>query len=181
MCRRWEEGSGVGTHNGRCWALSYLLHILPLSVRLHVDTVLNYTSMLTTHKPTFCLAKIGHNKSSEILAYYFITSGLGNVDALLYGISGNLLAKLQRVQNAAARLITRTKKRKHITPVLVFAHWLPIKQCIQYKLMLLAYNVHATLKYRLSDWYGISDQAQIWFPYLKHSRQSVKKIKDTTS
>ena len=81
-------------------------------MRLHVDTVLNYTSMLTTHKPTCCLAEIWHllsNKSTEILAYYFITSGLGNVDALLYGISEYLLAKLQRAQNAATRLITRTK------------------------------------------------------------------------
>ena len=37
---------------GRCSALYYLHHTLPLSVRLHVDTVLSYTCMLTTHKST---------------------------------------------------------------------------------------------------------------------------------
>ena len=34
---------------------------------------------------------------------------------------------------------------------------------------------HAILTNRLSDWYGISGQAQIWFsPYLKNRHQSVK-------
>ena len=34
---------------------------------------------------------------------------------------------------------------------------------------------HATLTNRLSDWYGISGQAQIWFsPYLQNRHQSVK-------
>ena len=40
---------------------------------------------------------------------------------------------------------------------------------------------HATLTDRLSDWYGISGEAQIWFSsYLQHRLQSVK-IKDTFS
>ena len=92
----------------------------------------------------FSIGKIRHllnNKSTEILVHAFIPSRLDNGNALLYGISKYLLAKLQRVQNAAARLITRTKKQEHITPVLVSLHWLPIKQRIQYKLLLLAYRV----------------------------------------
>ena len=40
---------------------------------------------------------------------------------------------------------------------------------------------HATLTNRLSDWYGISGQAQIWFSsYLQNRHQSVKN-KDTLS
>ena len=40
---------------------------------------------------------------------------------------------------------------------------------------------HATLTDRLSDWYGISGQAQIWFTsYLQNRHQSVK-IDDTFS
>jgi hypothetical protein len=31
------------------------------------------------------------------------------------------------VQNAAARMLTGTKKREHITPVLAQLHWLPVK------------------------------------------------------
>ena len=40
---------------------------------------------------------------------------------------------------------------------------------------------HSTLTNRLSDWYGISGKAQIWFSsYLQNRHQSVK-IKDTLS
>ena len=34
---------------------------------------------------------------------------------------------LQLVQNAAARILARTKRFEHITPVLASLHWLPIK------------------------------------------------------
>ena len=80
-------------------------------------------------------------RASSLLVHAFITSRLDDGNALLYGISEYLLAKLQPVQNAAARFITSTKKQKHITPVLVSLHWLPIKQRIQYKLLLLASRV----------------------------------------
>ena len=36
------------------------------------------------------------------------------------------LIRLQRVQNRAARLVTRTKTQDHITPVLHDLHWLPV-------------------------------------------------------
>ncbi|XDV44073.1 hypothetical protein PO909_012422 [Leuciscus waleckii] len=42
----------------------------------------------------------------------------------------SLIIKLQLVQNAAARVLTRTRKYDHISPVLSTLHWLPIKHCI---------------------------------------------------
>ena len=42
---------------------------------------------------------------------------LGN--ALLFSISFALVSRLQRDQNSAARLVTRTRRREHITPVLL--------------------------------------------------------------
>ena len=92
----------------------------------------------------FFIGKIRHlfnNTSAEILVHAFITSRLDYGKALLYVISEYVLAKLQRVQNAAAWLITRTEKQDHITPVLVSLHWLPVRQRILYKLLLLAYRV----------------------------------------
>ena len=38
---------------------------------------------------------------------------------------------------------------------------------------------HATLADRLSDWYGTSGQAQIWFSSYWKNRQNFVKIKDT--
>jgi hypothetical protein len=50
------------------------------------------------------------------------------------------LDKLQRVQNAASRLITGKKKSDHITPVLKELHWLPIKYRTHFKIILLVYK-----------------------------------------
>ena len=51
-----------------------------------------------------------------------------------------LTNKLQTAQNAAARLITRTRKSDHITPVLMCLHWLPVEFRSQYKLLLYVYK-----------------------------------------
>jgi len=48
---------------------------------------------------------------------------------------------LQLVQNAAARLITRTSQREHITPVLRELHWLPIRRCVDFKLATFMYKM----------------------------------------
>jgi len=52
------------------------------------------------------------------------------------------LQPLQRVQNAAARLVSDTKPRDHISSVLAQLHWLPVNQRITYKLCLLIHLVH---------------------------------------
>lgn len=43
-------------------------------------------------------------------------------DALYFGVSHSSLSRLQLVQNAAARLLARTSKREHITPVLAWGN-----------------------------------------------------------
>ena len=70
-----------------------------------------------------------------------VTSRLDYGNALLYRISVGLLGRLQRVQNAAARLITRSRKRDHVSPVLRSLHWLPVEYRIQYKLLTYVFRV----------------------------------------
>ena len=48
--------------------------------------------------------------------------------------------KLQRVLNAAARLVTNTPRICHITPILGDLHWLPIKYRIEFKIELLTFK-----------------------------------------
>jgi len=61
-------------------------------------------------------------------------------NSLLVSTSSSQLQKLQRVQNAAARLICGSKKHDHITPVFKLLHWLPIQMRVTYKLFLLMFK-----------------------------------------
>ncbi len=71
--------------------------------------------------------------NAEILIHAFMTSRLDYCNALLGGCSARLINKLQLVQNAAARVLTRTRKYDHISPVLSTLHWLPTKHRIDFK------------------------------------------------
>ena len=50
------------------------------------------------------------------------------------------LIRYKRVQNAAARLISKQPKFSHITPVLYQLHWSPIKYRIEFKILLLTFK-----------------------------------------
>ena len=54
-------------------------------------------------------------------------------NSLLAALPPPQIAQLQRVQNKAARLVTQTFLRDHITPVLRDLHWLPVECRIKYK------------------------------------------------
>ena len=64
-----------------------------------------------------------------------------------------LIRRLQVVQNTAARLVTGTWRRDHISPVLRQLHWLPVHQRIKFKLAVL---VHKSL-YGLPPKYLVED------------------------
>jgi len=61
--------------------------------------------------------------------------------------------RLQSVQNAAARLVTGTRRRDHITPVFRQLHWLPVRQRVEFKLALLLNKAlhDATAAYLVDD------------------------------
>ena len=58
-----------------------------------------------------------------------------NRSSLYYNLSSVYLAKLQRVQNTLACLVLRKRKYEQETPALVHLHWLPIKHCVIFKLL----------------------------------------------
>ena len=78
----------------------------------------------------FQVRNIGRNRSyircvqNNSLLNYNVTFGLWQ--RFVVCRNANIISKLQRVQNIAARLITRRKKHDHITPVLMSLHWLPV-------------------------------------------------------
>ena len=78
--------------------------------------------------------------SAAKIIHSFVSSRLDTFNALLFNMPSNQVKRLQRIQNAAARLITRTSKRDSITPVLKALHWLPIYYRIQYKILVITFK-----------------------------------------
>ena len=86
------------------------------------------------------VTRVLSSETAKTVVYAFISSRLDYCNSLLFGISDNLLRRLQAIQNAAARLVTGTRRREHITPVLRQLHWLPVQQLIEFKLTVLVYK-----------------------------------------
>jgi hypothetical protein len=71
-----------------------------------------------------------------------VLSRLDYCNAALAGLQQTTLRPLQRAQNAAARLVTNTGSRDHITPAMKELHWLPVNQRIKFKLCLMMHIIH---------------------------------------
>lgn len=76
--------------------------------------------------------------TTKILVHAFVTSHLDYCNLLLFGLHAYQLEHLQKVLNAAARVIcfTGISKYDHITPSLIKLHWLPVKQRIGFQIAL---------------------------------------------
>ena len=69
----------------------------------------------------------------KTLVYAFVSSRIDYCNSILAGVSGQLLQRLQSVQNAAARLVTGARRSDRMTPILRQLHWLPVRQRITFK------------------------------------------------
>ena len=90
--------------------------------------------------------------SPQKLLCAFVLSKLDYCSSRLAGCPKCLLSKLQKLQNNATRLIFRTTRSSHVTPMLHSLHWLPNEQRIHCNLSLLCFKIisHQAIIY-LSD------------------------------
>ena len=86
------------------------------------------------------ISKVRHyltEDQAKTVVHAYVTSKLDGNNALLAGIPSGLLSQIQRVQNAAVKVVAKTRKHDHVTPLLAKLHWLPIKDRILFKILLL--------------------------------------------
>ena len=79
-------------------------------------------------------------EETKSVIHAYVTSKLDQNNSLLFGIPDILISKIQKVQNAAAKVIYKHKNYDHVTPLLKELHWLPVQQRILFKFLLLTYK-----------------------------------------
>ena len=99
---------------------------------------------------------VSHNEL-EMVIHAFVSSRLDYCNSLFTCLNKTSLDRLQLIQNAAARLLTRSSRRCHITPVLAALHWLPIAYRVHFKVLVLTYRaLHGQAPAYIADlvkWY----------------------------
>ena len=144
---------------------------MPSTSERNVGVIFDSAMSMVPHVNNICKSSFYHLRNisrirkfisvstAEKLVHAFVTSRLDNCNSLLYGLPANILDKLKRVLNSAARVVFLAKKRNHVTPLLKDLHWLPVKYCIQFKILLLTFKA----LYGLSPTY-MSDMISIRKP-----------------
>ncbi len=92
-------------------------------IRKLIDNNLNNPRFLFVHLRN--IAKLQNMltvSDAEKLVHAFMTSRLDYCNALLGGCPASSINKLQIVKNVAARVLTRSRKYDHITPILQSLH-----------------------------------------------------------
>ena len=121
-----------------------------LSMKTHINKMCK-SAALGLHR----IGKIRNcldRSTTEKLVHAFIFSHLDNNNGLLIGVPESQLTGLQRLQNSAARLVTRKRKFEHITPILRSLHWLPIRDRIKFKVLTLVFKcLHGNAPAYLSE------------------------------
>ena len=79
-------------------------------------------------------------QDTKMLMHAFITSHIDYCNALLSGLPKKNISGQGWLQNSAARVLTKTRGRAHITPVLKSLHWLPVCFRIDFKVLLLVFK-----------------------------------------
>ena len=90
-----------------------------------------------------CLRSIRRNLGRDVTARLvsaFVISRLDYCNSVLAHLPASTLAPLQRVLNAAARLVMDLKPRDHVSPALYELHWLSISERINFKLCILVHH-----------------------------------------
>ncbi len=80
-----------------------------------------------------------------MVIHAFITSRLYYCNSLYCGLPQTAISRLQVFQNAATKLLTGTKTRDHISPILASLHWLPVKFRIDFKIAVFVYKALSDL------------------------------------
>ena len=114
-----------------------------------------------------CLKAFLTEESLVAVVHAIVTAHIDYCNSLLYGISDYNINRLQRIQNSAAYIVTNTRTYDHINPILQNLHWLPVRQHIHFKILLIVYK-------------SINDMAPEYLCELVSIRKSSRKLRSSS-
>ena len=94
------------------------------------------------------LRQIRNYVSQSVMAQLVTSLVITRIDycnSILAAVPACRLVLLQRVQNAAARLVLNLDRRAHISPALQQLHWLPVMHHVTFKIATLMQQIFADL------------------------------------
>ena len=77
---------------------------------------------------------------TESLVHSVTSSRLDYCNSVFYGLNKSVIDKLQKVQNAAARVVLKLRKRDSIRLEIVNLHWLRIHERIMFKILVFVFK-----------------------------------------
>ena len=110
-----------------------------LTMDKHVNAVVSHCYKLL--RDLSRIKKYLQKTHIERLVHAIISSRLDYCNCLFVNISKNNIYKLQKVQNAAARLVLGRRRRDSASLALQELHWLKIEARITFKMLLLMFKV----------------------------------------
>ena len=141
-----DENTINGTFlDGDCIRFSHVVKNLGYNLDRHLSMESQVNSIVS-----HCFKLIGDvarirdllsDSDTVSLMHAIVSSRMDYCNSLFYGIEKRLIFKLQKVQNAAARLISKRRKCESVRDVLKELHWLPVRQRIIFKLLLLTFKI----------------------------------------
>ena len=159
--------------------------------RLSMKTAINKTCQ----SGLYHLNNIGRIKrflsfeDRKLIVQAIVMSRIDYCNSLLYGVAATNLSKLQRVQNAAVRLVCSLPRHEHVTSSFIRLHWLPIKFRINFKIAMLCFKcIHANapnylkksmVAIKKTSTYNLRSSTSIQLE--DHSRRSKKTLGDRAS
>ena len=109
-----------------------------LSMKKHVSNLCSSASFALRNIKS--ISKYLDRNKLERLVHAFISTKIDYCNSILYGLNNKEINKIQQIQNASARLITKSKKFDNISPILEQLHWLTVKKRIIYKVLLITFK-----------------------------------------
>ena len=163
--------NGVILSNGDCIRFSNYVKNLgvtfdkSLNMETHINSVVSHSYKLI--KDVRDVRNLLSKQETEQLVHAIISNRLDYCNSLFFGLNKSVLNKLQKVQNAAARLIVQRKKCESIRNDIINLHWLRINERIVFKILITVFKcLHDMAPFDLCTLLDIKDPQNLTLNYV---------------